>query len=54
MLATWIAGGVIALIIAGAVIKIVREKRKGVKCIGCPYANKCAAQKNDCDHSCNH
>lgn len=39
---TWITIGVIALIIAGAISKIVREKKKGVKCIGCPAACSCA------------
>lgn len=41
---TWIALGVIALIIAGAILKIVREKKKGVKCVGCPYAQQCAGK----------
>ena len=42
MVMTWIALGVIAMIITGAIIKIVREKKKGVKCIGCPAAQICA------------
>ena len=42
MLTTWIALGVITMIITGAIIKIVREKKKGVKCIGCPAAQTCA------------
>jgi len=37
--------GVIAVIIAGAVIKIVREKKKGVQCIGCPAAQQCARNR---------
>ena len=35
---TWGDGiviGIIVLIIAGAVIKIVRDKKKGKKCTGC-------------------
>ena len=42
MLVTWIAAGVILLILAGSIIKIVHDKKKGVKCIGCPAAHRCA------------
>ena len=42
MLTTWITLGVISIIIIGAIMKIIREKRKGVKCIGCPAAQACA------------
>lgn len=35
-------------IISGAIAKIVIEKRKGVKCIGCPSGSSC---KSNC--SCN-
>ena len=34
------------LVIAAAVIYIVREKRKGVKCIGCPAAGCCSGKCN--------
>lgn len=30
---------IIVAILAGATAKIILEKRKGAKCIGCPYAN---------------
>ncbi len=33
-----IVGLVILVIVVGAVAKIIIEKRKGVKCIGCPYS----------------
>ncbi len=33
---------VIAIIILGASFYIVREKKKGKKCIGCPYAGECS------------
>ncbi|MCT4607038.1 MAG: FeoB-associated Cys-rich membrane protein [Marinisporobacter sp.] len=33
-----IAGVVILSIIGLSIAKIVREKKKGVKCIGCPHA----------------
>nr|MBP3598373.1 FeoB-associated Cys-rich membrane protein [Eubacterium sp.] len=41
---SFIVAGIILIIIAVAVIYIVREKKKGVKCIGCPMAGKCASQ----------
>ena len=31
----------IALVVGGAVFYIVRAKRRGEKCVGCPYAKKC-------------
>jgi hypothetical protein len=39
--ATMIAVAALAVIISLAVIYIVREKRRGVKCIGCPLADSC-------------
>jgi hypothetical protein len=35
--------GIILVIIGFSIAKIVSEKKKGVKCIGCPYAH---ANKN--------
>lgn len=37
--------GIIITIIAGATIYIIRQKKKGVKCIGCPMASQCATKK---------
>lgn len=31
----------LALVVAAAVVYIVKEKRKGKKCIGCPYSSEC-------------
>lgn len=39
---------VLLMIIGVAVIYIVKEKKKGVKCIGCPAAGACANA-----HKCN-
>ena len=39
--ATMIAVAALAVIISLAVKYIVREKRRGVKCIGCPLADSC-------------
>lgn len=41
MLAEIIAIAVIVLIIGGAVAYIIKSKKSGKKCIGCPYASSC-------------
>ena len=38
---------IIALIIGGALFYIIKSKKKGVKCIGCPYAKTC--NKKHCE-----
>ena len=42
----WIAIVAILLIVGGAVAYLVRAKRKGQTCVGCPYAGAC--QKGKC------
>ena len=37
----YIAIAAIALIIGAAIFYIVRSKKRGQKCIGCPYAKQC-------------
>lgn len=37
---------VIAVIIGAAVVYIRKEKKKGVKCIGCPAAGTCSAHNH--------
>ncbi len=32
---------VIALAIGGAVMYLVRAKKRGQKCVGCPYSGEC-------------
>lgn len=44
--ATWIAIIAIVLIVFFAVRYIYKEKKKGTKCIGCPYADSCQKNKN--------
>lgn len=39
---------IIVLAIGGAVFYIIREKKKGKKCIGCPYSDSCT-KCNCCD-----
>lgn len=45
--ATIISIIILALIVFLAVRYIVKEKRKGNKCIGCPYADSCP--RNHCE-----
>lgn len=40
---------VIAVIVGAAIAYIVRAKKKGAKCIGCPAAGCCSARKADGD-----
>ena len=42
--------GIVAVIIAAAVIYIVRAKKKGQKCIGCPHGGNCS--KNNASSGC--
>ena len=45
--------GVIIVIIGGAIAYIVKKKKSGAKCIGCPYAGECGkSAKNDSSRTC--
>ena len=44
-----IALAVIAVVIGLALLYIVHSKKKGMKCIGCPYSGKCGKK---CDGGC--
>jgi len=35
---------VIVLVVGGAIAYIVKEKKKGKKCIGCPYCDSCSTK----------
>ena len=37
---------VILGLLSGAVLKIFHEKRKGTRCIGCPYSRECSGNRN--------
>lgn len=40
---------ILVVIIALAAAYIYKAKKRGAKCIGCPYCNTCSAkQKNNC------
>ena len=43
---------ILAVLIGGAVWYIVKEKKKGTKCIGCPYAGSCATKAEGRSCSC--
>jgi hypothetical protein len=43
---------VLVIIVTLAVMKIVREKRNGAKCVGCPYSkgsSSCSCSSTDID-----
>ena len=43
---------VVAVILAIAIGYIVKQKKSGVKCIGCPYAGECASKKSESSFDC--
>lgn len=47
-MANIIAALIVLACVGGAIAYIIKEKKKGVKCIGCPAAAQCANK-----HSCN-
>lgn len=48
----WIIIGVIALIIGGALAYIIKAKKSGKKCIGCPYGGACHAKNAGASGGC--
>ena len=47
-IATVIVGAIVALWLVIAVIKIVRDRKKG-GCAGCPYNDSCGMSRGKCD-----
>lgn len=41
--------GILVIILALALLYIRKEKKRGVKCIGCPYAQDCAKKNSNID-----
>jgi len=39
-----IAIAVIVLILGGAAFYLIRAKKRGQKCVGCPYAKQCGGK----------
>ena len=48
----FIVAGIIVLIVVAALLYIRKEKKKGVKCIGCPFASTCASKNNQNNCNC--
>lgn len=46
MMVNVISALVVIVVIAGAVIYIFKAKKRGTRCIGCPYANSCGKKGN--------
>ena len=47
-LSDYIALGILLLVIGLVIFYIVREKKKGAVCIGCPHAGTCQKHKCGC------
>jgi len=43
---------VLLLIVGGAAAYLIRAKKRGVRCIGCPDGASCAAQQGGCSGGC--
>ena len=37
---------ILVAIVAGITLYLIRAKRKGEKCVGCPYAKQCGSKCN--------
>lgn len=46
-----IVGLIVLLIVGAALFYIRKEKKRGVACVGCPYAGECAKKHNGGCHS---
>ncbi len=51
-----IVAGILIVLIGAIVFYLIKEKKKGRKCIGCPYAKQCSSHGNggcggDCSHN---
>ncbi len=42
---------IVALIIGLAMLYIIRQKKKGAKCIGCPYSSTCGKKDTGCNNT---
>ena len=51
-MATFIVGMIILIIVGAAVVYIIKEKKKGVKCIGCPNGASCVGSCASCSSAC--
>ena len=51
-MADLIVGGILVAIVAAAALYIRKEKKKGVRCVGCPSAGTCGKQSDSSSCSC--
>ena len=42
----------LVIILGGAIFYIIRSRKKGIKCIGCPDAKSCSGNCSGCSGSC--
>ena len=47
-----IAAVIVIAILGGAITYIVRAKKKGIRCIGCPDASRCSGNCSGCSGNC--
>ena len=47
-----IVGAVLVILVGAAIAYIIREKKKGVACVGCPAAGTCSAKKHPGSSGC--
>lgn len=45
-MADWIVVGILIVTIGAAIAYIVKAKKNGAKCIGCPAAGNCSGKSN--------
>lgn len=45
----YIVLGIVVVVLIAVIIYIVKQKKSGNKCIGCPHASKCASCNCGCD-----
>lgn len=47
-MANFIVGGIILVLVGAAIAYIRKEKKKGVRCIGCPAGGTCSGNCSGC------
>lgn len=47
-MANIIVGGILVVILVAAIRYIVKQKKQGVKCIGCPASGECGKKAEQC------
>ena len=45
----FIVVSVLVLVIGGAVLYVLKQRKKGVKCIGCPHGDSCSGSCCSCN-----